>query len=582
LILGMGTVAGASVATATLSTTPASATSGTVRYVSASGNNMLGLNGCANELFPCATVSQAVSVASSGDTIDVFSAASGGTVYDNVVVPGSLSDLTIQALAPGAQTIIDGNSAGPVFTIDSGASVTITGLTIQHGVASSANGLNGGGIQNLGTLTLTADTITDNSAGYGGGGVSTWGTSLTIDNSEITGNTANSLGADSGQGGGGVLEGSGALAASGDTISGNTAVWGGGAYFRAGPASLDDDTISGNTAGSGGGFYQHSAATDMVHVTVANNTANQGGAFWADAVGLQLEATLIGINWEYDTPSHDCAPTVAGAIVDDGYNLNEDGTCDFTQSTSISNVDPKLMPLGNYGGPTQTMPPSPGSPVLDTIPSGGPGCPGSDQRGLTRPQGSGCDIGAVELAVPTASNELYQLPTDPTVPASQGLLVGATDANTQIGATGLTPALVTPPGHGSVTIDPNGSFTYTTSSGVGLDTFTYSLTDSLGFTSAPITVAVCPWYLCITTTSLPSAAAGTAYTTTHLSEVFGDAPLKWTASGLPKGLKLSKAGVLSGKLNKTASAGPYVIHVSVTDSEKPKESASVTLTLTVS
>jgi hypothetical protein len=83
----------------------------------------------------------------------------------------------------------------------------------------------------------------------------------------------------------------------------------------------------------------------------------------------------------------------------------DDGTtCGFSSANhSFSNTNPLLDPAGlkNNGGPTQTIAPQTGSPATDAIPAGTNGCGTTltgDQRGVSRPQGSGCDIGAVELA----------------------------------------------------------------------------------------------------------------------------------------------------------------------------------------
>jgi hypothetical protein len=68
-------------------------------------------------------------------------------------------------------------------------------------------------------------------------------------------------------------------------------------------------------------------------------------------------------------------------------------------------VAPKLGALAANGGPTQTLLPLAGSPVVDRVPTGGPGCStsGKDQRGVPRPQGPACDIGAVEAANPAVT-----------------------------------------------------------------------------------------------------------------------------------------------------------------------------------
>ena len=77
------------------------------------------------------------------------------------------------------------------------------------------------------------------------------------------------------------------------------------------------------------------------------------------------------------------------------YNLAPDGSCGAT----VAGAD-LLGPLADNGGPTLTHLPAIGSGAVDAIPLGTPGlCDGTlaeDQRGVARPQGGGCDIGAVE------------------------------------------------------------------------------------------------------------------------------------------------------------------------------------------
>jgi len=88
---------------------------------------------------------------------------------------------------------------------------------------------------------------------------------------------------------------------------------------------------------------------------------------------------------------------------DGGYNLDDGTSCGFsTAHNSFSTTDPLLDPAGlqNNGGPTQTIALQPGSPAIDVIPSAVNGCGTTittDQRGVSRPQGPGCDIGAFEL-----------------------------------------------------------------------------------------------------------------------------------------------------------------------------------------
>ena len=88
----------------------------------------------------------------------------------------------------------------------------------------------------------------------------------------------------------------------------------------------------------------------------------------------------------------------ARALIDQGYNLSSDSSCRLTASTSLLNTDPKLDPAGlaNNGGPTQTIALQPDSPAVDLMPAGS-SCPATDQRGVSRPQGPTCDLGAFEM-----------------------------------------------------------------------------------------------------------------------------------------------------------------------------------------
>jgi hypothetical protein len=86
----------------------------------------------------------------------------------------------------------------------------------------------------------------------------------------------------------------------------------------------------------------------------------------------------------------------SGPISDGGHNLSfGDSSCPGI------NLDPKLGTLGNHGGPTQTISLLPGSAAINQVPASGTGCPPIDQRGVQRPQGPKCDIGAYEFAIPT-------------------------------------------------------------------------------------------------------------------------------------------------------------------------------------
>jgi hypothetical protein len=129
-------------------------------------------------------------------------------------------------------------------------------------------------------------------------------------------------------------------------------------------------------------------------VTIAKNHSSErgGGLLAGGTTTTTLEATIVAGNTAPDGP--DCRGTVGSA----GHNLlGNDTNCLFAaQSSDKLNKAAKLGPLHANGGPTQTMAVLTGSPALNAIPKAACAV-ATDQRGVKRPQGSGCEIGAFEL-----------------------------------------------------------------------------------------------------------------------------------------------------------------------------------------
>ena len=195
------------------------------------------------------------------------------------------------------------------------------------------------------------------------------------------------------------------------TLSGNSARrLGGGIYNFSGTLNLTNSTISGNSAtGDGGGIFNNDIGTlTLASSTISGNSASTGGGI-ANIGTADLISTIIAGNGVSSGP--DCH----GSPKSLGYNLlgTSDG-CSFTPTTDdLVNVDPNLGPLTDNGGPTETHALSPGSPAIDAITladcvdtEGNPVT--TDQRGVSRPQGPACDIGAYELEVePPVEPDLF-------------------------------------------------------------------------------------------------------------------------------------------------------------------------------
>jgi Ca2+-binding RTX toxin-like protein len=84
-----------------------------------------------------------------------------------------------------------------------------------------------------------------------------------------------------------------------------------------------------------------------------------------------------------------------GVVRSRGHNIGGDGTC-FRGATDLRRARPKLAPLADNGGPVWTMAVPSGSPALNAGFAAGASCGGVDARGVPRPAGSRCDVGAYE------------------------------------------------------------------------------------------------------------------------------------------------------------------------------------------
>ncbi|MFQ5879453.1 MAG: choice-of-anchor Q domain-containing protein [Dehalococcoidia bacterium] len=335
-------------------------------------------------------------------------------------------DLTLAGDGPDL-TIIDGNSASRVLFIEPNATVDISGVTIRNGNSGSS----GGGIANGGTLTLTDSVVADNTAGNSGGGINNFG-SLTLIDSIVTGNTASFAG-------GGISTSEGTLELRNTTVSGSTVDGiGGGIYNLRGTIVLTNTTVSGNMSGGGGGGINNQPGSTLIlaNVTISGNTATESFPAIVNVAGSTVTMTNVTVTG--NTSPNEFVAAIAnhgtmalkntiiansgvdcfgGDITSLGHNLDSDGTCGLTEPTDLPNVDPLLGLLADNGGPTLTHALLPGSPAIDA--GDNAACPATDQRGIARPQGAACDIGAYEFggAVPTPSPSPSPSPTPTPGPA---------------------------------------------------------------------------------------------------------------------------------------------------------------------
>jgi len=339
----------------------------------------------------------AVNNATNGDTI-TFSLAYPATITLDCADNGPLAitqGFTISG--PGAAKLaISGANACTVFTASSELTATISGVTIENGFASGFG--DGGGIENNGTLTVSNCTLSGNSANDGGG-IYNIG-EMTVNNSTLSGNST------PGGGDGGGIYNTDIMTLTNSTISGNSTGDGGdgGGIYNEDDLTVINSTFSGNSAngtGDGGAIYNDSNLT-MSYSTLSGNSASGGGS----GGGIYNEGTLTLKSTLLASESGGNCSLGSGNVTSDGYNLSDDNTCTFLTATGdqsdVTNAATFLGPLQNNGGPTNTIALLTGSTAIDKIPA--KSCTDAmgnavtaDQRGVTRPQGASCDIGAFEL-----------------------------------------------------------------------------------------------------------------------------------------------------------------------------------------
>ena len=340
-------------------------------------------------------------------TVSANDADYGGGVFNDGAL--TLVDSAVSDNDTNSSIAFSGHGGG-IYNAIGGTLMLTDSIVSGNTVSNLVNDGYGGGIYNAGALALNNSTLRYNQT-YGdhchGGGIHNAGT-LTLTNSAIAGNNAST---DLGYGdGGGVYNDGGSIVLESCIVSSNSSNGGGsgGGLWNGdgGSMELKNSTVTFNNAyGSGGGIYNTDNSTlTLNHSTIGGfNYAfgSDGGGLWNDTGGtVHLKNSIVAGN-SARSGGPDCYN--AAALTSLGYNLvGDDHDCSFTPQTGDqANVDPRLGPLRDNGGPTETRALLNGSPGIDAIP--GDSCTDhqgmpitTDQRGVARPQGVACDVGAYE------------------------------------------------------------------------------------------------------------------------------------------------------------------------------------------
>jgi predicted outer membrane repeat protein len=314
------------------------------------------------------------------------------------VAGGTITIATNTSIDGGSNNVtISGGGSLQLFVVNPSTTLRLDHLTIANGNCSpscvtSQQGVaaGGGAILNNGTLTVDNCSFLNNDTLGLGGAILNNGT-MTAENSTFFNN---------------VAENGAAIFASYDaawttvnksTFNGNGALSQGGAIYVVGNLTVVNSTFFANGALQGGSIYNafnFSQNTGGTAVTVTNSTfagslanTGEGGNISNQGPTFILRNTILGGVSSLIPGAQNCQ----GTFTDGGGNLRWP-TSDSSCVGSYGN--PQLGPLQNNGGPTQTLALLSGSAAIYTAIESL--CPATDQRGVIRPQGPQCDIGAFE------------------------------------------------------------------------------------------------------------------------------------------------------------------------------------------
>lgn len=314
----------------------------------------------------------------------------GTYTVDLGTLPSITEDITITGVSP-SETIIQPSDCNPTTDVCSQdyvlfhisgtpASLTLDNVTIRH---AQSHDNKGGAIYNHGgTLIISNSVITANRSKKGGAIANISYATLSITNSTFSANTVTSAYL------GGAIYNSenSTVTIEESTFSGNKALCGG-AIYNDGTVEITNSTFSGNEADQDGGAIYNKDEVNIIHSTFSENAAKYQGAGVFIMVGtLNFSNTIIA---NLITGDDDCHNSL-GTIGINQHNLVEDGSCGAAYSG-----DPSLGPLADNGGSTLTYALLPGSLAIDNGYLAA--CTDTDQRGVARPQGPACDIGAYEM-----------------------------------------------------------------------------------------------------------------------------------------------------------------------------------------
>jgi hypothetical protein len=309
--------------------------------------------------------------------------------------------------AGAAKTIIDANHVDRAFKVSAGGGLELHDLTIRNGQPSSFGGrlTAGGAIYSNGDVYMSGCVLDSNTAIEGGAVEmvpNASSPSLIAIKSTFSRNGAAS-------GGGGVFGFGVDATFDACTFATNTSGYGGGiAMVSSGHLHMQNTTLYQNdVTDSGGGIYLYGVTADLHNLTLGGNAADSdadangtgGGIVVSNSTVTMSGSVLANLN-DSTHGNDDCVTSNNSTLTfSGGMLLRTLAGCGYNGFAYEG--DPLLGVLKDNGGPTWTEMPSPSSLAVNQgNPAGCAGISGTltvDQRGVKRPIGAACDLGAVEL-----------------------------------------------------------------------------------------------------------------------------------------------------------------------------------------
>ncbi|MBL8056716.1 MAG: DUF11 domain-containing protein [Anaerolineales bacterium] len=318
-----------------------------------------------------------------------------GTITFSLATPATITltsgeislarSLTLTGPGAGLLTV-SGNAASRVFNVAAGVRVQIAGLTLRQGLASgpACPAACGGAVLNAGSLTLTSVVLADSAARDGGG-----------------------------------LYNTGALTLTGSTLLRNTALNAGAGLHNTGSLVLRTSSLLSNTASVAAGGLALFGALTAQDATFAFNAAPAAGNI---AVEAGSTASLSNVLLTRGSAGANCLIVGGFAAAN---SLADDASC-----AAIAQTAPAALNLGPVTGAPAVLTLLPGSSAVDAGPAT---CLALDQRGVSRPLGLACDVGAYEL-IPIFQASLRLTKSVTPAAAAPGQVVTFTLAFTNTGS----------------------------------------------------------------------------------------------------------------------------------------------------